>query len=124
MASIAKKRIQNVFENTQENIRNGQNPNVSGEMRKQGYAPSSCKTLQVMRTTTWAELSMKYLDDKRALRTLYELSGKKNEDKDNRLKASIEVLKLKDRYPKQDTKVINLFTAVGRLKEDEDKPIA
>ncbi|MDD5098598.1 MAG: hypothetical protein PHD31_02700 [Candidatus Pacebacteria bacterium] len=38
-----------------------------------------------------------------------ELSDPANEDKDNRLKASIEILKLNDRYPASKGKVIGLF---------------
>jgi len=99
MVSLSKKRIKSVFEASLKNVSNGKNPNISGEMKKAGYSSSSCRALKVVSTKTWEQLKAKYLNDEVALTTLLDLAGKKNEDKDNRLKASIEILKLKDRYP-------------------------
>ena len=65
----------------------------------------------------WQELKAKYLDDEKALKTLNDLADQKNEDKDNRLKASIEILELNDRYPAQKSKIIGLFDKISNLEE-------
>ena len=101
MTSLTKKRIENVFKGSLENVCMGKAPNVTREMLKRGYSWSSSRIQKVTRTKTWEELKARYLNDDRALKTLWNLSNKDNEDKDNRLKASIEILKLNNRYPKE-----------------------
>lgn len=65
----------------------------------------------------WAYLKAKYLDDEKALQTFSDLAAEENEDKDNRLKASIEIMKLNDRYPAQKSKIIGLFDKISALEE-------
>src|SRR3990167_1037134 len=109
MVSVAKKRIENVFKETIRSVSIGQQPNITRAMLKQGYSLTSARTQKVVRTKTWEILKAKYLDDEKALITLSELSDGQNEDKDNRLKASTEILKLNERYPKQQNVIVGLF---------------
>jgi uncharacterized protein YdaT len=119
MTSLTKQRIKRVFKNSLENVKKGKRANISGEMIKAGYSLSSAKCLKVERTKTWEELKRKYLNDEIALKTFNELAGQNNEDKDNRLKASQEIMKLNDRYPAQKSKVIGLFETISNLEAEE-----
>jgi len=65
----------------------------------------------------WEELKNKYADDEKALLTLNQLADEKNDDKDNRLKSSIEILKLNDRYPKQQNVIVGLFNKIESIEE-------
>lgn len=83
-------------------------------MLEAGYKKSIARTPKALeKSKGWEILKAKYLNDEKALQTFNDLADKKNEDKDNRLKASVEIMKLKDRYP------------AGRVKigafEDRDK---
>ena len=111
MASIAKKRIENVFKASLENIRNGKNPAISREMKKAGYSPSASKALQVTRTKTWQTLLTK-IDDEELLNRLTEIALDRT-DKRAALQGITELLKLKDRYP--DRKV-----RFGAIEEQKD----
>jgi hypothetical protein len=79
------------------------------------------KPATIENTATYQELVKLYLDpaEKQALKTFLDLSAETNDDKDNRLKASIETLKLKDRYPKDATKIIGIFNKIDSIKEDD-----
>jgi len=79
-----------------------------------GSLNTANRAQSITQSKGWAELKAKYADDERALKTLYDLAGEANDDKDNRLKASIETLKLNDRYPAQKSKILGL---VGKLDE-------
>lgn len=113
MVSLSKKPIENVFRDTLDSVRIGKRPNIFRAMIKHGYSPKSAKAMKVTKTKTWDKLKAKYLNDEIALLTFNELAGAENEDKDNRLKASVEIMKLNDRYP------------AGKIKlgafEDRDK---
>jgi len=115
MISLAKKRIEDVFKEVLKSVEEGRQPNVKQAMLKHGYALISAEKNKVVQSKTWEILKTKYLNDEKALQTFNDLADKKNTDKDNRLKASIEILKLKDRYP------------AGKLKigafEERDKVI-
>jgi hypothetical protein len=115
----AKTRIKKVFIKSMENVSNGKQPNVSQSMRDMGYSESSCRALKVTQSKTWQSLSNMYLDDERALQTFYDLSGSDNEDKDNRLKASQEIMKLKNRYPKDNLSIDFNFKRKDLLIEDD-----
>jgi len=82
-------------------------------MLAHGYALISAEKNKVTQSKTWEQLKEKYLNDEKALLTFNELADKKNTDKDNRLKASVEILKLKDRYPATKSKIIGLFENIG-----------
>ena len=86
-------------------------------MVEAGFSPLTARNPKDLTDSAgWAELKKKYLDEEIALITLNELAGKENEDKDNRLKASTEILKLQDRYPAQKSKVLGLFGALEDLE--------
>ena len=95
-------------------------PLIMGQiMVEAGFSPKTAqKPKQLTESKGWAELKAKYLDDEVALATLAELSKPENEDKDNRFKASVEILKLNDRYPALKSKVMGLFQTLDNLEED------
>ena len=72
-------------------------------MREANYSIETQKSPgnNLLKSKGWEELSAKYLNEEKALQTLNDLADKKNSDKDNRLKASQEILKLRNRYPKE-----------------------
>jgi len=87
-------------------------------MIQAGFKPNTAHNPKdLTESKGWEELKNKYLKDELAVTTLNELAGKENEDKDNRLKASVEILKLKDRYPAQKSKVLGLFSTLDDLEE-------
>ena len=89
---MAKKRIKEVFKATLENVRSGKNPNVSGEMVKQGYSESSAKSLKVTQTKTWKQLLAK-IDDEVILARFWDILT--DDDKRASMDAGKELLKLK-----------------------------
>lgn len=93
---------------------------LSRIMAEVGFAPSICRTPKALTESKgWKELQAKYSDDEKALLTLNELADKDNTDKDNRLKASVEILKLNDRYPANKSKIVGLFEKIGNVFDDE-----
>ena len=114
MATALQERTMQIKLNT---IREGK-PVIMGEiMKRAGFKPSTSDTPKVLTDSKgWEELKARYLNDEKALLTLSDLSDRKNEDKDNRLKASIEVLKLGDRYPAMKSKVLGLFGSLEELE--------
>lgn len=109
--TLAKKRIKDVFDESLKEVRNGKTPSISGIMKTKGYSESSCRALKVTQSVTWDNL-LKQIDDKEILAKFQEIL--RAEDKRSSLAAGIELLKLKDRYPAQKSKVIGLF---GDLEE-------
>jgi hypothetical protein len=86
-------------------------------MREVGFSEQTSRIPKVLTGSLgWKELQAKYADDEKALLTLNELADPMNDDKDNRLKASIEILKLNDRYPANKSKIIGLFDKLGSLE--------
>ena len=59
MISLAKQRVNKVFQETIKDVSLGKTPNISGTMRKHGYSHYSAKALKVTQTKTWAELWQK-----------------------------------------------------------------
>ncbi len=115
--TMAKQRIKNVFDGTLKQVRSGKQPNVSALMRQEGYSEMSVRAQKVVHTKTWEQLKQKYLKDELALNTFNELAAPSNDDKDNRLKASVEIMKLNDRYPAQKSKVLGLFQNLDTLED-------
>src|SRR3990167_8653040 len=107
--TIPKQRIKNVFNGTLRQVRTGKQPNISALMRREGYAETSVRAQKVTHTKTWEHLKALYLKDELALNTFNQLASETNDDKDNRLKASVEIMKLNDRYPALKSKVVGLF---------------
>jgi len=114
MVTLAKKRIKNVFDNTLKDVRNGKKVSISGAMRKEGYSESSCKALKVTQTKTWETL-LKEIDDDVVLKRVFEILM--GDDKRSSLTAADMLLKLKDKYPAQKSKIMGLFQAIDNLKE-------
>lgn len=100
MVTLAKQRIKDVFNDSLENVRKGKRANISRNMIKRGYSLSSAKCLKVTKTKTW-ELLHDSLREDLAVDTFNELAKPKNTDKRTRMDASREILKLKNRYPKE-----------------------
>lgn len=89
-------------------------------MKEVGYSPSIARTPKTLTESDgWKELQAKYSDDEKALLTLNELADGANEDKDNRLRASVEILKLNDRYPANKSKIVGLFEKIESVFTDE-----
>ena len=84
-------------------------------------AGASTSTARVPKLITdskgWQELLAKY-DDEPIVDLIYE-EGLSKTDKRNATENRKILLTLKDRFPKQDTKVLSLFTAVQKYGEDE-----
>ena len=114
MVSVSKQRIKKVFDNSLKNVSNGKQPNVSLEMRKQGYSPSSCRSQKVTQTKTWEQLLNRIQDDK-IINKLNEIALD-NEDKRACLSAIDIILKLKDKYPAQKKKILGLFDKLSDLE--------
>lgn len=87
-------------------------------MMKAGYPETTASRPQDLTTSKgWLKLKEKYLNDEKALITLDQLADASNDDKDNRLKSSIEILKLNDRYPALKNKVVGLFQTLDGIEE-------
>jgi hypothetical protein len=100
-----------------EKIKNKEPVYMNRLMAEVGYSPSACRTPKfVTNSEGWKELQTKYADDEKALLTLNELADRTNEDKDNRLKASIEILKLNDRFPANKSKIVGIFDKLETLE--------
>lgn len=115
MATTQQKRAMNIkLQKIKEN-----KPVRMGEVMVQaGYSPTTAKRPQdLTQSKGWQELKVLYLDDELALKTLSDLADGTNDDKDNRLKASTEILKLNDRYPAQKSKILGLFHKIEDLEE-------
>ena len=86
-------------------------------LKNGGSINTSLQPNKITNSKGWLELKKKYLQDELALQTFNDLAGRDNPDKDNRLKASIEILKLNDRYPKQSSVIVGLFNKIEALEE-------
>lgn len=88
-------------------------------MIEAGYSESISKTpCAITKTKGFQKLLAKYAPVDRCLQTIYDLSGEDNDDKDNRLKASVEGLKLNDAYPTQKKAILQLYDKVSNLFDD------
>jgi len=92
-----KLRIKKVFEKCLKNIDDGNDPNVSGEMRKAGYTDSSAHSLKVTQSKTWKEL-LNEVNNHEIRDVLVEIMRDKN-DKRARLDSIDKLAKLKGLYP-------------------------
>lgn len=101
--SLAKKRIKQVFEEALKRVEAGRNPNVFQLMKKYGYSEKQAKKNAVTQTVTWQEL-LNEINDGEILSMFKEII-KEKKDKRARIAAGIELLKLKNRYPKESTEI-------------------
>lgn len=116
MKSLSKKRIEDVFNKTLENMRNGQPANVSGTMRDFGYSPNSAKALTITQTQTWQQL-LATIDDNQLLGRLNNIALDP-QDKRSSLQAIDMLLKLKDKYPAGKLKVTAQNEARAQFVEE------
>ena len=108
------------FKNIAENITSG-NPETMGQILvKSGYKKISKQPIRIVNSKGFQEL-LAEIDDKEILNKFYEIL--RDEDKRSSLSAGIELLKLKDRYPKDSNKFISLFTKIEELDKEEWKTI-
>ena len=111
-----------IFKKKLEKIKQGKRVVMKDLILEAGGSLSTANRAKtITESKGWAELKAKYADDERALQTLYDLAGRENDDKDNRLKASIETLKLNDRYPAQKSKIMGLMGNLNEIFGDEDE---
>ena len=107
------------FKKKMELIRKNEPIYLKRIMKEVGYSPSACRTPKTRTESDgWKELQAKYANDEKALMTLSELADSENQDKDNRLRASVEILKLNDRYPANKSKIIGLFDKIGQVFDE------
>ncbi|MDZ4209769.1 MAG: hypothetical protein U1C56_01160 [Candidatus Curtissbacteria bacterium] len=82
-----------------------------------GAAPSTSHNPKLITDSKgWQQLLAKY-EDEPIMDLIYE-EGLSRTDKRNATENRKIILQLKDRFPKQDTKVISLFTAVQKYGEE------
>lgn len=112
--SLAKLKIKQIFDESINDIRNNKRPNISRKMLAKGYSPSSAKTLEIVKSKTWQQL-LAQIQDEPLLDKLEEISM--SDDKRSSISAIQEIFKLKDRYPKGESKVLNLFQKIEMLVE-------
>ena len=91
---------------------------MKGEMIKQGYSENSAKVLKVTITKAWQEL-LNSIDDEEVVNRITDIL--RDEDKRSSLTAADMLLKLKDRYPAQKSKVIGLFDIVEQLDREDSR---
>jgi len=105
--SLSQQNIKNLFDEVQEIIARGEKPNLYQLQKKYGYTEKSAKAYKVLQTKTWNKL-LNEIDDERVITRFVNIT-EQGKDSDA-IKAGIELLKLKGRYPKQ--------TASDRFKKD------
>ena len=99
-----------------ENIRTGNIQPIGKLMREAGYSKSVSEHPKLLTTSQAWTNAINGIDYPRHLQELDELaSTKKNSDKDNVLKSKDMLFKLGDKYPKEGTKIVSLFT---QIKQD------
>ena len=95
------------------------NPQTMGQILiASGYDKNTAdKPIQVISSAGFQALLAK-IDDEVILNRFKEILV--DDDKRSSLSAGIELLKLKDRYPKESNKFISLFTKIEELDRSED----
>lgn len=115
MATILQEKI---FKNRMEAKRKNKSVTMKDIVLQSGGSISTAQRPKIITDSKgWQELKAKYLDDEKALKTLQDLADHTNEDKDNRFKASVEILKLNDRYPATKNKIVGLFDKISNLED-------
>ncbi len=99
MSNFQKKRIKDTFKACLDNVKNSGKPNVYQEMKNKGYTESSARAQKVTYSKTWKEC-LESINDVEVIDMFKEIVRDKF-DKRARIAAGSELMKLKDRYPKQ-----------------------
>ena len=104
------------FDKIVKNMSEG-NPKTAGEiLTESGYGKIALQPSRILDSKGFQEL-LSGVNDQDILSKFYEILL--SDDKRSALSAGIELLKLKDRYPKESNKFISLFTKIGELEEDD-----
>ncbi len=97
--SFQKRRIKEVFNACMDNVKNEGVPKIEEEMLKRGYTKSSAENQKVTDSMTWKKC-LEAINDLDVIDMFKEIVKDKS-DKRARIAAGTELMKLKDRYPKQ-----------------------
>ena len=91
-------------------------------MREVGYSAATaiCPNKNLTSKVGW-DILKRELDADGAKQALNELVAPQNENKNVRLAAAIEIIKIQGGYPAQENKVIGLFDKISELKKN-DRP--
>lgn len=113
-------RQQTTFDILLKVIQSGQPFTWKAIMLKGGYSPVTAQApdLNLISREGFQKLLAR-IDDAPILAKIYEIIF--GDDKRSSLTASDMILKLKDRYPAQKTKVLGLFETIKNLEEDNEK---
>jgi len=117
MATLKQK---TAFKKVLQNISN-ENPQTAGQILvASGYDITTSKRPgQVLDSKGFQKLLAK-IDDEKILTRFYQILS--DEDKRASIQAGIELLKLKDRYPANKSKIIGLFDTLSNLEEPASEP--
>ncbi len=104
------------FDKIVKNMSEG-NPKTAGEiLTESGYGKIALQPSRILDSKGFQEL-LTIIDDKEILDKFRDILL--GDDKRSSLSAGIELLKLKNRYPQQENKVIGLFEKVGELQTND-----
>lgn len=112
--TLAKSRINNVFQESLGNIRKGKRANIGKTMIKHGYSITSADTVSITKTKTWQEL-LDAIDDN-AILSKVKQTALDTKDKRAHLQAADMIFKLKDKYPAGKLKVTSYNEELERIK--------
>lgn len=113
MATLKQK---TAFKKMLDNVSQG-NPETMGQiLTKSGYKKISSQPIRILDSKGFQEL-LAQIDDDEILKRFYGIL--RDDDKRASLQAGIELLKLKDRYPVQKSKIIGLFDKLGEIEDIE-----
>jgi hypothetical protein len=110
-------RVKRVFDKAKEAVSEGKKPVISAIMREEGYSPSACACLKVMRTATWKQL-LDTIPDNQLLGELFNLATDPD-DKRTKLEALKEIFRLKDKYPAGKMQIGAFQNQANEFFEDE-----
>ena len=94
-----------------ENVRKTPSDTKGQVLVKAGYKKISKQPSRIFESKGWQEL-LAQIDDNEILNKFYAIL--KSSDKRASLSAGIELLKLKDRYPQRDSKLVGLFQNINK----------
>ena len=98
-----------------EDISKGLKPNLYQIQRKHGYSDSSARSYKVVRTKTWRAI-MNKVNDAEVIDRFVDIL-KEGKDPDS-IKAGVELMKLKNRYPTRTTASFTIRKTIDSLKEE------
>ena len=111
--TVSNQNIKNIAEEALSLISEGKKPNLYQLQQKHGYSESSARSYKVVRTNTWKEI-MEKVDDTEVIDRFQEIL-KEGKDHDS-IKAGVELMKLKNRYPTKTSANITIQKRINDLK--------